>query len=68
MLKQPIKVYPVNYEDGLKRGLKQGYAKALADVEKEIDKWLHVITVTEEGRHVDLILKELKQSIAKEKK
>ena len=37
MLKQPIKVYPVNYEDGLKRGLKQGYAKALDDITKIID-------------------------------
>ena len=48
-----------------KKSFEQGRLSALADVEKEIDKWLHVITVTEEGRHVDLILKELKQSIAK---
>ena len=50
---------------GYQLGLIEGYAKALNDVEKIIDGWLKIETCTSEGEHADMLLKELKQSIAK---
>jgi len=46
-------------------GIKQGYAKAIEDVGKIIDGWLKIETCTSEGEHADMLLKELKQEIAK---
>jgi len=58
------------FQSGEKSGKKDGYTKALDDVEKIIDGWLKIETCTSEGEHADMLLKELKQSLAefKEKK